>query len=92
MTLAEFINNEKTLENLVYHEYIEEEEDINVYPIWRESLIVQKVMFKENDKEISQKKKDKILIVNPLWLSKEISHVLVNMLMRSKQLLYNHVL
>jgi hypothetical protein len=47
-----------------------------VYPIWRESLIVQKVMFKE----ISQKNKDKILIVDPLWLSKEISHVL----MRSK--------
>jgi hypothetical protein len=33
VTLAEFINNEKTLENLVYNEYIEEEEDINVYPI-----------------------------------------------------------
>ena len=62
VTLEKFINNEKTLENLVYDEYIEEEEDINVYPIRRESLIVQKVMFKE----ISQKNKDKILIVDPL--------------------------
>jgi hypothetical protein len=33
MTLTEFINNERTLENLVYDEYIEEKEDINVYPI-----------------------------------------------------------